>query len=126
MPKGMSKEMPEEKSGPLLEVRHLKKHFPIKGGFFRTTVGQVKAVDDVSLHVDEGEILSLVGESGCGKTTTARCVLRAVDPTGGRNPLPPQERRGGRRRAAPGPRYAAAMARDADDLPGPLRLAQPP
>ena len=83
MSKETSKEMSEGKSGPLLEVRHLKKHFPIKGGFFRTTIGQVKAVDDVSLHVDEGEILSLVGESGCGKTTTARCVLRAVDPTGG-------------------------------------------
>jgi peptide/nickel transport system ATP-binding protein len=67
----------------LLDVRNLKKYFPIKGGFFSNTIGQVKAVDDVSLHVDEGEILSLVGESGCGKTTTSRCVLRAVDPTSG-------------------------------------------
>lgn len=67
----------------LLEVRNLKKYFPIKGGFFGKTVGHVKAVDDVSLYVDNGEILSLVGESGCGKTTTSRCVLRAVDPTAG-------------------------------------------
>jgi oligopeptide/dipeptide ABC transporter ATP-binding protein len=75
--------MAEPEARRLLEVRNLKKHFPIKGGFFGTTVGQVKAVDDVSLHVDEGEILSLVGESGCGKTTTSRCVLRAIDPTAG-------------------------------------------
>ena len=75
--------MPENVQAPLLEVRNLKKYFPIKGGFFRRTVGQVKAVDDVSLHVNEGEILSLVGESGCGKTTTSRCVLRAVEPTAG-------------------------------------------
>ncbi len=67
----------------LLEVRNLKKYFPIKGGAFGRTVGAVKAVDDVSLHVDTGEILSLVGESGCGKTTTSRCVLRAMDPTSG-------------------------------------------
>lgn len=67
----------------LLEVRNLKKHFPIRGGFLGGQVGAVKAVDDVSLHVDSGEILSLVGESGCGKTTTSRCVLRAVKPTSG-------------------------------------------
>ncbi|MEX2501309.1 MAG: oligopeptide/dipeptide ABC transporter ATP-binding protein [Trueperaceae bacterium] len=68
---------------PLLEVRGLEKHFPITGGFFQREVGSVKAVDGVSFDVHEGEILSLVGESGCGKTTTARCVLRAIDPTGG-------------------------------------------
>jgi oligopeptide/dipeptide ABC transporter ATP-binding protein len=68
---------------PLLEVRGLKKHYPIKGGLLRRTVGAVRAVDDVSFTVADGEILSLVGESGCGKTTTARCVLRAVDPTAG-------------------------------------------
>jgi peptide/nickel transport system ATP-binding protein len=68
---------------PLLEVRNLRKWFPIKGGFFRRTTGYVKAVDDVSLTVHEGEILSLVGESGCGKTTAARCVIRAYEPTGG-------------------------------------------
>lgn len=68
---------------PLLEVRNLKKHFPIKEGFFKRTVGQVRAVDDVSFTVGDGEILSLVGESGCGKTTTARCIVRAVAPTSG-------------------------------------------
>ncbi|MDF1522369.1 MAG: ATP-binding cassette domain-containing protein, partial [Trueperaceae bacterium] len=68
---------------PLLRVEGLKKHFPIKGGFLKRTVGQVKAVDDVSFTVHDGEILSLVGESGCGKTTTARAILRAVEPTAG-------------------------------------------
>jgi peptide/nickel transport system ATP-binding protein len=67
----------------LLDVRHLKKFFPIRRGFLRRTVGHVRAVDDVSFYVKEGETLSLVGESGCGKTTTARCVLRALDPTSG-------------------------------------------
>jgi peptide/nickel transport system ATP-binding protein len=67
----------------LLELRHLKKFFPIQKGFFRRTVGNVRAVDDVSFFIREGETLGLVGESGCGKTTTARCILRAMQPTGG-------------------------------------------
>src|SRR5438445_12646329 len=67
----------------LLEVNHLKKFFPIQRGLLRKIVGQIRAVDDVSFFVRPGETLSLVGESGCGKTTTARCVLRAVDPTAG-------------------------------------------
>jgi len=67
----------------LLDVRGLKKYFPITRGFMRRVVGHVRAVDDVSFDVRKGETLSLVGESGCGKTTTARCVLRALDPTGG-------------------------------------------
>lgn len=67
----------------LLEVRHLKKFYPIHRGLLRRLVGEIKAVDDVSFDVRPGETLALVGESGCGKTTTARCVLRAVDPTGG-------------------------------------------
>jgi oligopeptide/dipeptide ABC transporter ATP-binding protein len=70
-------------SAPLLEVRHLRKHFPIKKGFLAKTVGAVRAVDDVSFSVAEGETLGLVGESGCGKTTTARCILRALAPTSG-------------------------------------------
>ncbi|HSE94648.1 MAG TPA: oligopeptide/dipeptide ABC transporter ATP-binding protein, partial [Methylomirabilota bacterium] len=68
---------------PLLEVRALRKHFPIQKGFLRRVVGHVRAVDDVSFHVMTGETLSLVGESGCGKTTTARCILRALVPTDG-------------------------------------------
>src|SRR5438105_9929476 len=67
----------------LLEVRRLKKYFPIQRGLLRKVVGQIRAVDDVSFFVRPGETLALVGESGCGKTTTARCILRAVDPTAG-------------------------------------------
>lgn len=67
----------------LLEVKNLKKFYPITRGFLRTVVGQVRAVDDVSFTVQRGETLGLVGESGCGKTTTGRCILRAVEPTSG-------------------------------------------
>jgi peptide/nickel transport system ATP-binding protein len=67
----------------LLDVKHLKKYFPIRKGFFRRVVGHVRAVDDVNFYIREGETLGLVGESGCGKTTTARCILRALDPTAG-------------------------------------------
>lgn len=67
----------------LLDVRELKMWFPITAGFFRRTVGHVKAVDGISFQVMQGETLGLVGESGCGKTTAGRCILRAYDPTGG-------------------------------------------
>jgi peptide/nickel transport system ATP-binding protein len=68
---------------PILEVANLKKYFPIKRGVLKRVVGQVKAVDDVSFYVNEGETLGLVGESGCGKTTTGRCILRAIDASSG-------------------------------------------
>src|SRR5258705_10002223 len=67
----------------LLDVKGLKKYFPIRRGLLQKTVGTVKAVDDVSFFLNQGETLSLVGESGCGKTTTARCILRAITPTAG-------------------------------------------
>lgn len=67
----------------LLEINKLKKYFPIKTGFFRKVTGHLKAVDDVSFSIKKGETLALVGESGCGKTTTGRLILRAIKPTGG-------------------------------------------
>ena len=69
--------------GKLLEVRNLRKYFPIHRGLLGRVVGQVKAVDGVSFFIKEGETLGLVGESGCGKTTTGRLILRAYEPTGG-------------------------------------------
>jgi len=70
-------------SEPLLEVRDLVKHFPIRRGPFGRAAGQVRAVDGVSFDVRQGEVLGLVGESGCGKTTTGRCILRLIEPTSG-------------------------------------------
>src|SRR5690554_1512399 len=70
-------------SVPLLEIRSLKKHFPVKKGMFRKTSGFVKAVDGVSLSVNKGRTLGIVGESGCGKSTLARMIVRLLDPTAG-------------------------------------------
>jgi len=67
----------------LLEVVDLKKHFPVRGGFIKKGVGVVKAVDGVNLFVRKGETLGLVGESGCGKTTAGRTIMRLMEPTGG-------------------------------------------
>jgi len=67
----------------LLEVRNLVKHFPVKAGIFQRTVAVVKAVDGVSFQIRKGETFGLVGESGCGKTTTGRCVLMLETPTSG-------------------------------------------
>jgi peptide/nickel transport system ATP-binding protein len=71
------------KENTQLEIKNLKMHFPIRKGFTRRLVGAVKAVDDVSFNVCCGETMGLVGESGCGKTTIGRCIMRAYDPTGG-------------------------------------------
>jgi oligopeptide transport system ATP-binding protein len=68
---------------PLLQVKNLKKYFPIKGGILSKTVGHVQAVDDISFDLYPGETVGLVGESGCGKSTAARTILRLIEPTGG-------------------------------------------
>jgi oligopeptide transport system ATP-binding protein len=70
-------------SEPLLRVSNLKKYFPVHGGLWSREVGRVHAVDDVSFTIGRGETLGLVGESGCGKSTTGRCVLRLIEPTAG-------------------------------------------
>lgn len=70
-------------TNPILEVSHLKKYFDIKGGIFGKSVGEVKAVDDLSFSVNEGEILGIVGESGCGKSTAGKSILRLIEPTDG-------------------------------------------
>ena len=74
----------DDRGEPLLEVRDLEKFFPVTSGLvFKRTVAQVKAVDGVSFSIRRGETLGLVGESGCGKTTIGRCILKLEDPTGG-------------------------------------------
>ena len=75
--------IPNPQSPPLLDVQHLKKHFPVRGGLFSRISAWVKAVDDVSFTVGEKETFGLVGESGCGKTTVGRSLLRLIEPTAG-------------------------------------------
>jgi len=70
-------------NAPLVDVRHLKKYFPVRKGVFGRTAAWVRAVDDVSFTIGRGETLGLVGESGCGKTTCGRAILRLIEPTGG-------------------------------------------
>ena len=67
----------------ILEVSHLKKYFPVKGGFFGGVTGSVKAVDDISFNIKRGTTMGLVGESGCGKSTTGRTILRLIEKTSG-------------------------------------------
>ena len=75
--------MDEKKTEHLLELNHLQKYFPVTSGFFKHVVGHVHAVDDVSLYVDKGETLGIVGESGCGKTTLGKCIVRLHQPSAG-------------------------------------------
>lgn len=70
-------------SAPLLAVKGLKKYFPITAGLFRRQVGSLKAVDGIDLTIQKGEVLALVGESGCGKSTAARAAIRLIEPTAG-------------------------------------------
>ena len=78
-----SQETNSNPEAPLIEVKDLRKHFPIRKGVFSRVGGYVKAVDGISFAIDEGKTLGLVGESGCGKTTAGRSILRLLDPTSG-------------------------------------------
>ena len=75
--------VPELADDTILRVDGLRKHFPVRRGLLQRVTGMVKAVDDVSFSVQKGKTLGLVGESGCGKTTIGRMILRALDPTAG-------------------------------------------
>ncbi|MEH7416379.1 dipeptide ABC transporter ATP-binding protein [Neobacillus drentensis] len=77
------KQSASSKSENLLEVHNLKTYYPVKGGFFRRTIGNVKAVDNISFEIKRGDTLGLVGESGCGKSTAGRTILRLLTPTEG-------------------------------------------
>lgn len=80
----MNKTLTTAKDPPLLEVRGLKKHYPVGHGLLRRSTAQVKAVDGIDFILKEREVLGLVGESGCGKTTAGKTILRLVEPTGGK------------------------------------------
>ncbi|MEZ4580923.1 MAG: ATP-binding cassette domain-containing protein [Caldilineaceae bacterium] len=108
----------------ILEIKNLRKFFPIRKGLMRRVVGHVKAVDDVTFNIRKGETLSLVGESGCGKTTTSLHPARAHAHVGP-DSLPHREPDGRRRGHAAQVRAASPAPADADDLPGSLFIAQP-
>ena len=106
---------------PLVEVEHLKVFFPIKQGIIiEREIARVHAVNDVTFSIDEGETVGLVGESGCGKTTMSRAIMRLIDATEGAIRFRGDEITDAGRR-----QDGSAAARDADGLPGPLRLAEP-
>ncbi len=109
----------------LLEVKNLRKFFPIRRGFLQKVVGNVRAVDDVTFYINRGETLSLVGESGCGKTTTSRCILRAIDPTSGQILFHQEDGTRDRCGRAARKQDATAAPQDADDFSRPLFFAQP-
>ena len=106
-------------AAPLLEVENLKKHFPVYKGVFSRVSGQVYAVDGVSFHIDRGETLGLVGESGCGKSTVGRTLLKLLEPTEGKIRVHGKDITDLDTHAD-----VSVPGADADDLPGSLCVAQ--
>src|ERR1700749_2454375 len=108
-------------SKPLLEVRGLQMHFPVTEGIvINRKVGEVKAVDGIDFTMRRGETMGLVGESGCGKTTTGRCILRLEKPAPRRDPL-----RWRRHRQTRAQRFGSAAAPHPGDLPRSVQPAEP-
>ena len=107
-------------TGNIVEVDDLKVYFPIRAGIFKTVKGTVKAVDDVTFEVRRGETLGLVGESGCGKSTIGRAMIRLREPTGGTVRFD-----GVDLTTLKSGRSAQDAPPDADHLPGPVWFARP-
>ena len=105
---------------PIVEVKNLKMYFPITRGLLRRKVGDIKAIDDVSFQIKRHETLGLVGESGCGKTTTGRCILRCTNPP----PAGEYSFNGQDISKLPERKIRPLRSSNGQHFPGPLRLAQ--
>ena len=122
-----SPQSPPNGNGWILKVENLQKQFPVSAGVFRKPAHFVHAVDGFNFEIPEGGSLGLVGESGCGKTTTGKLIVKLYEPTEGHIYLrDPGRRKLYRRGCSPGPRAEGLSPPGADDLPGPLRIAEPP
>jgi len=108
---------------PLISVEHLQKFYPVSKGLFSRTLNFVHAVDDVSFQIGQGNSLGLVGESGCGKTTTAKLLAKLIEPTWSH--LSRIEWQSNGCRATPGKGDARISSPRADDFPRPVRIDEP-